>query len=55
VHLTLKDAYAAIPKQRGPYKELYAKVIDKMIGDFNANISTLNESMAKKQSDYAAF
>ena len=55
VHLTLKDAYAAIPKQRGPYKELYTKVINKMIGEFNANISTLNESMAKKQSDYAAF
>jgi hypothetical protein len=55
VHFTLKDAYAAIPKQRGPYKELYAKVINKMIGEFNANISTIEENMAKKQPDYAAF
>jgi hypothetical protein len=54
VHLTIKDAYDAIPKQRGPYKELYTKVINKMISEFKANISTLKENMVKKQPDYSA-
>ena len=53
VNLTVQDAYAAIPKQRGPYKTLYPKVINKMIAELKANMTTLKESMVKK-SDFSA-
>ena len=53
VNLPVQDAYAAIPKQRGPYKTLYPRVINKMIAELKANMNTLKESMVKK-SDYSA-
>lgn len=53
VHLTVKDVYDAIPKQRGPYKALYPGVINKMIAEFKTKISTLKQSMTKKPSDFA--
>lgn len=54
VHLTIKDAYDAIAKQRGPYKKLYPRVINKMIAQFKANISTLKVNMIKTQPAYSA-
>jgi hypothetical protein len=54
VHLTINDAYDNIPKQRGSYKTLYPKVINKLIAELQANITGLKENMAKKQLDYSA-
>ena len=54
VHLTINDIYEAVPKQRGAYKELYPRVINKMIAEFKTNINTLKGSMDKRQPDFAA-
>ena len=54
VHMTMKDAYAAMPKQRGPYKALYGKVMNKLIAEFESNIGTLKENMVKRQPSYSA-
>ena len=54
VHLTINEAYGNIPKQRGSYKTLYPKVINKLIAELQTNISGLKENMAKKQLDYSA-
>lgn len=53
VHLTLKDAYDAIPKQRGPYRSLYPKVISKMMAELMANVNTIKQSMVKDQPDFS--
>ncbi|HEY4323905.1 MAG TPA: DUF4468 domain-containing protein [Mucilaginibacter sp.] len=54
VHLTIDDAYGNIPKQRGSYKTLYPKVINKLIAELETNITGLKENMAKKKVDYSA-
>jgi hypothetical protein len=54
VHLTINDIYDAMPKQRGAYKALYPRVVNKMIAEFKTNINTLKESMDKRQPDFAA-
>ena len=54
VHLTVKEAYDGIPKQRGPYKTLYPRVMNKMIAEFKANINTLKDNMIRKQADLSA-
>jgi hypothetical protein len=54
VHLTAKEAYDAAYKQKGPYKTLYPKVINKMIAGFKTNMITLKEYMIKKQPGYSA-
>ena len=53
VHLTVKDAYDAAPRQRGPYKSLYPKVISKMMAELIANVNTLKQSMVKDQPDFS--
>jgi hypothetical protein len=54
VHFTINEAYNAIAKQRGPYKKLYPRVINKAIGEFKADIARLKDNMLKKQQDYSA-
>jgi hypothetical protein len=55
VHLTVKDIYAAMPKQKGAYKTLYPKVMNKMLADLKTNITTLKESMVNKGNLTASF
>jgi hypothetical protein len=54
VHLTAKEAYDDAYKQKGTYKTLYPKVINKMIAEFKASTVTLKEYMIKKQPGFSA-
>lgn len=55
VHLTVKDVYDAMPKQKGAYKTLYPKVMNKMLADLKTNIITLKENMVKQGNLTASF
>lgn len=55
VHLTVKDVYDAMPKQKGAYKTLYPKVMNKMLADLKTNITTLKENMVKQGNLTASF
>ena len=54
VHLTMKDIYEEMPKQKGAYKALYPKVINKLAAEFKTNIITLKECMEKQPANYSA-
>ena len=54
VHLTMKDIYEEMPKQKGAYKALYPRVINKLAIEFKTNIATLKECMDKQQPNYSA-
>jgi hypothetical protein len=55
VHFTVSDLYAGMSKQRGAYKTLYPRVMNKMIAEFKVRMGTLKEYMDKNKGDYAAF
>ena len=53
-YLTAKDVYDRLPLQKGAYKTLYPRLINRMVAQLKASTNTLKEYMIKKQPGVSA-